>query len=67
MSKTITNKTGAQIHAGHSAKDNKALWHMDSKATVYWSGMWGERTPQELYSECQSTMRDLRRNHPELV
>lgn len=42
------------------------IWHLNNKGE-YWSGDWSHRTPQELFNECNSTIRDLLLNHPEIV
>jgi hypothetical protein len=63
---------GEQLHAGtvHGSKtsDGTSLWHTgkrDGKAG-YWCGNWHYRTPQELLAECESTIADLLKNHPDL-
>jgi hypothetical protein len=45
--------------------DGDSVWHTNDKEN-YWCGYWGERTPEELYVECHTIIKDLIRNHPEL-
>ena len=55
-----------QLHAGDcQAKPGKKLWHTDHQG-LYWTGFHYYRTPQQLLDECRSTIKDLKRNHPEL-
>lgn len=60
-----------QIHSGFAAASLEKpahmdkLWHINGKG-LYWSGQWGDRTPEELYFECETTMQDLLKNHPNL-
>lgn len=61
-----------QLHAGivHGSKtrDGSTLWHTGTRdgKTGYWCGNWHYRTPLELLRECESTIADLLKNHPEL-
>lgn len=57
---------GVQLHAGISKKTGRPIWHSDNHID-YWSGNWGNRNYRELYKECQTIMRDLLKNHPELA
>ena len=41
------------------------VWYTNSNG-LYWCGNWYSRTPKELLIECQTTIRDLLNNHPEL-
>ena len=60
-----------QLHAGKLKGKGDGVWHTKDEpngvSTVYWCGSWHDRTAKELYDECQTIMRDLLRNHPELV
>ena len=53
-----------QVNAGTGRYGS--IWHLNSKGE-YWSGDWSNRTPQELFDECHSIIRDLLLNHPEIV
>lgn len=55
---------GERLHAGTNALTGKALWHRAEDG--YFCGHHYHRTPQQLLAECQSTISDLLRNHPEL-
>lgn len=44
----------------------KAIWHLKQDGKHYWSGLWHDRTPKQLLKECQTTIKDLYKNHPEL-
>lgn len=63
---------GHQVALGKH-KDGKGLWHSwgrdihnSKKSNTYWCGHWGNRTPEELLSECESVISDMRLYHPEL-
>jgi hypothetical protein len=60
---------GIQVALGKN-KDGEGLWHSHGKhyhkPDTYWCGSWGDRTPEELLLECESTLADLHRYHPEL-
>lgn len=60
---------GHQITIGKN-KDGEGLWHSHGKyyhnPDTYWSGRWGDRTPEELLFECESMLEDLHTYHPEL-
>lgn len=53
-----------QVNAGTGRYGS--IWHLNNKGE-YWSGDWSHRTPQELFDECTSTLRDLLLNHPDIV
>jgi hypothetical protein len=55
-----------QFHAGTAATTGEPLWHKWDDKPGYWSGHLGHRTPLQLLRECQSTIRDLIKNHPNL-
>lgn len=61
---------GHQVALGKAASDGDGLWHSHGKyyhnPNTYWCGGWGDRTPEELLSECQSIIADMRIYHPEL-
>lgn len=44
----------------------KSIWHFREGDKKYWSGAWYDRTPTQLLRECQTTIKDLYKNHPEL-
>jgi hypothetical protein len=60
---------GNQVALGKH-KDGSGLWHSHGKhyhkPDTYWCGNWGDRTPEELLSECESVITDMRLYHPEL-
>jgi hypothetical protein len=60
----------AQLSAGNRANIPKhgrgKLWHTNSDG-LYWCGSWYHRSPLELLRECESTVADLLKNHPELA
>jgi len=57
---------GGQLHAGNLKGSGGKVWHSGDHMN-YWCGSWHERTAEELYKECQTVMRDLLKNHPELA
>ncbi len=59
-------KAFEQLHAGKFKGVGDSVWHTYSDRKLYWCGSWHPRTPRELYLECQATMADLLKNHPEL-
>lgn len=68
-SKVLTFKespAGVQLHAGKLKGVGRSVWHSDDHVT-YWTGSMHTRTAEELYRECQTVMRDLLKNHPELA
>ncbi len=61
-----------QLHAGdftgkscHPKGIMRKIWHTNSEGK-YESGKWHARTPLQLKRECESTLKDLRKNHPKL-
>ncbi len=58
-----------QLHAGDHGAPSKynggKLWHTGTDGR-YWSGSTHHWTPAELLAGCESTVRDLLVNHPEL-
>ena len=60
---------GRQVALGKN-KDGDGLWHSHGKhyhrPDTYWCGNWGDRTPEELLSECESVIADMRLYHPDL-
>lgn len=56
---------GNQLHVGEDqTKTDKAVWHTDTDGK-YWCGLWYHRTPEQLFNECMTTLRDLMINHPD--
>jgi hypothetical protein len=58
-----------QNHAGNlkGKKNGTKVWHSRFKEPkIYWCGSWHERTYKELYKECQTIMKDLEKNHPDI-
>jgi hypothetical protein len=53
------------LHAG-DGPNGKKLWHKWDSDDGYWSGSWHHRTPEQLLHECETTIKDLLINHPEL-
>jgi hypothetical protein len=67
--KTLTFKespAGIQLQAGKLRGTGDSVWHSNDHVT-YWCGSWHDRTAEELYKECQTIMRDLLKNHPDLA
>lgn len=60
------SQSGVQLHAGKLKGVGHSVWHSDNH-TDYWTGSMHNRTYKELYLECQTVMRDLLKNHPELA
>jgi hypothetical protein len=60
---------GYQVALGKN-EEGDGLWHSHGKhyhkPDTYWCGNWGDRTPEELLSECESVIADMRLYHPEL-
>lgn len=60
---------GHQVALGKN-KEGESLWHSHGKyyhkPDTYWCGKWSDLTPEELLSECESTLADLQVYHPEL-
>jgi hypothetical protein len=54
-----------QLHAGDHAASGGKIWHTDMHG-LYWSGNASHRSPEALLRECESTVRDLLANHPQL-
>ena len=55
-----------QLHVGVSALNGGGLYHTDTKG-LYWCGHTHHRTPRELLVECQTTILDLIKNHPDIL
>ena len=56
-----------QLHAGKLKGTGDDVWHADvvvGRILTYWYGSWHQRTPEELFSECMTIIRDLMKNHP---
>ena len=45
----------------------RAVWHLREDGKTYWCGLWHDRTPRQLFKECQTILLDLARNHPDLI
>ena len=60
---------GNQVALGKH-KDGNGLWHSHGmyyhKPDTFWCGNWGDRTPEELIRECETTLEDLKTYFPEL-
>ncbi len=57
---------GVQLHAVKLKGYGDSVWHSGDHVN-YWTGSLHNRTYKELYKECQTVMRDLLKNHPELA